>query len=204
MWIGPVLIPKAVEHVIAELSKLPGIGRRSAERLAFDLLNRAPERPAALADALARLAEGIAPCTTCFFYAEDGVCPICSDPRRDGHLICVVETPMDVTAFDRVGGMRPLFHVLGGRLSPLKGITPDDLHIDALVDRLREGVEEVILATSPTVEGEATALYLASVIGPLGVRMTRIGRGIPMGGSLEHADSETLRLSLETRRTFSS
>jgi recombination protein RecR len=198
------LIPKAVEHVIAELSKLPGIGRRSAERLAFDLLNRAPERPAALADALARLAEGIAPCTTCFFYAEDGVCPICSDPRRDAQLLCVVETPMDVTAFDRVGGMRPLFHVLGGRLSPLKGITPDDLHIDALLDRIREGIEEVILATSPTVEGEATALYLASVIGPLGARMTRIGRGIPMGGSLEHADAETLRLSLETRRAFSS
>lgn len=197
------MIPKAVEHVIAELSKLPGIGRRSAERLAFDLLNRAPERPAALADALHRLAEGIAPCSTCFFYAEDGVCPICTDPRRDAHLICVVETPMDVTAFDRVGGMRPLFHVLGGRLSPLKGITPDDLHVDALLNRIREGIEEVILATSPTVEGEATALYLASVIGPLGARMTRIGRGIPMGGSLEHADAETLRLSLETRRTFS-
>lgn len=196
------MLPKSVENLMAELGRLPGIGRRSAERMAFDLLARSPERPLALARALEAMVSQVAACPRCFYFSEGGVCPLCSDPRREASLLCVVESSLDVAAFDRVGGVRPLYHVLGGRLSPLRDVTPADLHITELLARARAGIAEVIIATSPTVEGEATAVYLAGELAPLGVRTTRIGRGVPMGGSLEHSDAETLRLSLEMRRPF--
>ena len=197
------MLPKSVENLMAELGRLPGVGRRSAERMAFDLLARSPARPLALARALENMVAQVAACPCCFYFAEGGVCPLCTDPRRDAAILCVVETSLDVAAFDRVAGVRPRFHVLGGRLSPLRDIAPADLHIGELLSRVRSGVGEVILATSPTGEGEATAVFLAGELAPLGVRTTRIGRGVPMGGSLEHSDVETLRLSLEMRRPFS-
>ena len=171
--------------------------------MAFSLLVGDPERSRVLAETIARLRDEIGTCPTCGYFTELGSCPICEETARDRTILCVVERDMDVIAFERAGGFRGLYHVLGGVLSPLKGVTPDDLRIDGLLRRVRGGeVEELILATSPSVEGDATALYLSGELEASGVRITRIGRGVPMGGALDLADSGTLRLALEGRRTF--
>jgi recombination protein RecR len=196
-------LPAALQQLIAELGKLPGVGRRSAERMAFALLASEADDVQPLADAVTRLHAEVGLCEACGYYTDRGVCPICTDPSRDETLLCVVEMPVDVIAFERTGGFRARYHVLGGVLSPLKGISPDDLNVAGLRKRLQNGsVAEVILATSPSVEGEATAHYLSQILARDGVRFTRIGRGVPMGGSLDLADSGTLRLALEGRRAI--
>lgn len=196
-------LPAALQQLIGELGKLPGVGRRSAERMAFALLASEAEEVAPLAGALVRLHEEVGLCDVCGYYTDRGICPVCADPRRDDSLLCVVDMPVDVIAFERTGGFSGRYHVLGGVLSPLKGIGPSDLNIAALQRRLREGgVAEIILANSPSVEGDATAHYLAQVLAREGVAFTRIGRGVPMGGSLDLTDSGTLRLALEGRRAI--
>ena len=194
-------LPRALENLIAELGKLPGVGRRSAERIAFALLTGSADQCGALAGVLAALHEEVGTCERCGYFTENSVCPHCDSPARDTHLLCVVEQPLDVVAFERAGGYKGMYHVLGGALSPLKGVTPDDLRMGELVRRLEEGeYTEIILATSPSVEGDVTALFISEHIARDDLSITRIGRGVPMGGSLEFADSGTLRMALEGRR----
>jgi len=194
----------AIEDLATELSKLPGIGRKTALRLTYYLLKQRPEQSRRLADALTTLSERVHPCARCFNLSEDELCSVCRDPRRDPTLICVVEEASDIGAIERAGEFRGVYHVLGGRLSPLDGIAPEDLTIDALVERAsREGVREVILATNPSLEGEATALFvqrgLAAATGGR-VAVTRIARGLPVGGDLEYADGVTIAQALSARR----
>ena len=194
------MIPAAVEALVAQLARFPGVGRRSAERMAFDLLSGGPERQEAFRLALERLAE-VSLCPSCGFFAEHGRCLICDSRRPDRHQLLVVERPMDVIAFEKAAGYGGLYHVLGGHLSPLKGITPDKLRFAPLIERASDpSVTELILATTPTVEGDATALYVAGLVERPGLAISRLGRGVPMGGSLEFSDSGTLRLALEGRR----
>ncbi|MCX8036221.1 MAG: recombination mediator RecR [Candidatus Sumerlaeia bacterium] len=191
----------AMETLIAELVKLPTIGRKSAQRLAFHLLRAKRDDALALARAIERMRETVRFCAQCGNIAEAERCGICSDPSRDPSLICVVEEVTDLVAFERPGSFRGLYHVLGGCLSPLHGVTPEKLAIAPLMERLRSGsVREVIIATNPSVDGEATALYLAKLARPLGVRVTRIGMGIPIGSSVEFADEITVQKALEGRR----
>jgi len=189
----------AVEVAIAALTKLPGIGRKSAQRLVFFLLKVPRAEVEALAAALVALKEKVRSCSRCNNITEADPCPICANPRRESRVICVVEEANDVLALERTGEYRGLYHVLGGALSPLDGIGPDNLKVRELVARLQGGIDEVILATNPTVEGEATAIYLANLLRPLGPRLTRIARGIPVGGDLEYADEITLTRALEGR-----
>jgi len=194
-----VLTP-SLERLIAELSRLPGIGPRSAQRLAFHLLKGPRDRPVALAEALVQMAERLRPCSRCFSFAEDELCPICADPRRDPGLLCVVEEPSAILPIERTHEYRGTYHVLGGALSPIDGVDPDDLRIDELVRRVEaEGVTEVVLATNPTMTGEATALYLADLLRGR-VRLTRLASGLPVGADLEHADELTLGRALLGRR----
>jgi len=192
-----------LERVIGELSKLPSIGRKTAQRLAFHLLS-APESDAeALARAILELRSKIRFCRDCFNLAEQALCPVCSDPRRDRTLLCVVEEPSNLLGFERTGAYRGLYHVLGGALSPLKDVGPDDLRVRELMERLAAGeFAEVILATNPDVEGEATAVYLARLIKPLGFKTTRLAQGLPAGGDLEFTDDLTLTRALEGRRSY--
>lgn len=197
--------PKALEALIHELSRLPTIGRKSAQRLAFHLLKADPAQCISLAEALAGLHKGVRLCDRCFYLAEDKYCSICMDARRDTTTICVVEEPADVVAFERSGSYRGLYHVLLGHLSPLHGVMPDDLKIRELVDRVADreaGIKEVILATNPSVDGDATALYLNRVLEKYNIKATRLGLGMPMGGSLEYADELTLQKALEGRRGY--
>ena len=194
----------AIEDLATELSKLPGIGRKTALRLTYHLLKQRPEQSRRLADALTSLAERVRPCERCYNLAEEPLCAVCRDPRRDQSVICAVEEASDIGAIERAGEFRGLYHVLGGRLSPLDGIMPEDLHIGQLVERARGGeIREVILATNPSMEGEATALYvqrqLAAQLGGELV-VTRIARGIPVGGDLEYADGVTIAQALAARR----
>jgi len=190
-----------IERLVSELMKLPGIGRKTAQRLVFHMLKRPPEQAEALARALLAVRERIRACATCFNLAEAERCAICSDPRREQGRICVVEEPANVTAIERTGAYKGLYHVLGGSLSPLAGVGPDDLRIRELVERVKAGgVEEVILATNPTVEGEATAIHIARTLKGSGARLTRIAQGLPVGGDLEYADEVTLHRALEGRR----
>jgi recombination protein RecR len=188
-------------RLVQQLSKLPGIGERTATRLAFHLL-RAPEGDVQeLARALLELKAKLRHCSSCCQPTEQDPCQSCSDPRRDGATILVVAEPQDVMAVERAGGYRGRYHVLHGLLSPLDGIGPDDLRIRPLLQRLGDAqVTEVILATSPSVEGDATALYLARLIAPLGKKVTRIASGVPIGGELEYADGVTLHRAIESRR----
>lgn len=190
---------EAVERAIHELSKLPGIGRKSAQRLVFFLLRRPAEEVGGLAQALNELHEKVRYCSRCFNITEQDPCPICSDPLRDRRLICVVEEANDVVALEKTGEFKGLYHVLGGALSPLDGIGPDDLKIKALLLRLSEGIEEIILATNPNTEGEATALYLARLLKPMEIRLSRIARGIPVGADIEYADELTLSRAMAGR-----
>jgi recombination protein RecR len=196
----------AIEELVAELAKLPGIGRKTAQRLTFHLLKQPAEAAERLAEAIRRVRGRVIACATCGNLADEDPCPICRDPRRDATLLCVVEESGDVGAIERAGRYRGRYHVLGGRISPLDGVGPDDLHVDRLVARLANGgagVTEVIVATNPSMEGEATATYLQQVLRPTGVRVTRIARGLPVGGDLEYADAVTIAQALAARREMS-
>lgn len=182
-----------------ELAKMPGIGPKSAQRLAFYLLKISEDQALSLASAIKAVKERVRHCSVCFNLTEENPCAICRNETRDATTICVVEEPNDVLALEKIGEYRGLYHVLGGALSPLDGVGPDDLHIKELLDRLSQGVKEVILATNPNVEGEATALYLMKLIKPLKVRITRVARGLPVGSDLEYADQATLTRALEDR-----
>lgn len=192
-----------IERLLAELTKLPGIGPKSAERIAHFLLGGDRHHAVSLADALRAVADTVRPCRECFNLTDRGLCPVCADPRRDAGLICVVETPRDVTSFERTGTFRGLYHVLGGRLAPLDGVGPERLAFNPLVERVRRGgVREVILATSPTLEGDGTALFASNLLAGTGATVTRLARGLPSGSSLELANTQMLADALEGRRTF--
>ena len=193
---------QTVERAISELSKLPGIGRKSAQRAVFHLLKQSNEHVQALSSSLMDLKLKVIHCTICFNITEKDPCFICSSEKRDRSIICVVEEANDILAFLRAGGVRGLYHVLGGVLSPLDGIGPDELHIKELLQRLNDEVKEVIVATNPSTEGEATAIYLAKLIKPLNIDITRIARGIPVGADLEYADEVTLTRAMEGRSFF--
>ncbi|HXG05310.1 MAG TPA: recombination mediator RecR [Candidatus Binatia bacterium] len=196
--------PEPVARLIEALQRLPGIGPKTAQRLTFFLLKRPAEEVRELAGALVAVKERIVYCRTCFNVTDEDPCRICRDPARDARVICVVEEPNDLLAMERTGEFRGRYHVLLGALSPLEGIGPEDLKVRELLARLDAGgTAEVILATNPNVEGEATALYLAKLLRPLGVRVTRIARGLPVGGDLEYADQVTLSKALEGRREIS-
>jgi recombination protein RecR len=193
--------PEPVARLIEALQRLPGIGPKTAQRLTFFLLKRPAEEVRELTESLKAVKERIVSCRICFNVTDEDPCRICSDPRRDEHVLCVVEEPNDLLAMERTGEFRGRYHVLLGALSPLDGIGPDDIKVRELLGRLEAGrVTEVILATNPNVEGEATALYLAKLLRPLGIRVTRIARGLPVGGDLEYADQVTLSKALEGRR----
>ena len=193
--------PEPVARLIDALQRLPGIGPKTAQRLTFFLLKRPAEEVRELSSSLMAVKERIVYCSTCFNVTDQNPCRICADPARDGAVVCVVEEPNDLLAMERTGEYRGRYHVLLGALSPLDGIGPDDLKIRELLARLDgKGTAEVILATNPNVEGEATALYLAKLLRPLAVRITRIARGLPVGGDLEYADQVTLSKALEGRR----
>ena len=192
-----------LERVIHEFGKLPSVGRKTAQRLAFHLLKLAPEEVASLGEAILELRDKIGLCGTCFNLADAELCPVCSDPRRDSSLLCVIEEPTNLVALERTGVYQGLYHVLGGSLSPLKDVGPDELRIKELVGRIHEGeYREVILATNPNVEGEATAVYIARLLKPSGVPVTRLAQGLPAGGDLEYTDDLTLRRAMEGRRTY--
>ncbi len=193
-----------IDDLTGELARLPGIGRKTAQRLTYFLLKRPPEEMRRLARVLEDVAERVHACSRCGNLTEEDPCSLCANPRRDHGLICVVEEASDIAAIERTGEYRGVYHVLGGRLSPLEGVGPDELNIKALLDRVRgqgaAAVTEVIVATNPSVEGEATALYLQRLIQPLGIRVTRLARGLPVGGDLEYADGVTIAQALSGRR----
>jgi recombination protein RecR len=200
-----VIYSPAVENLVAQLTRLPGIGQRTAQRLAFHILQRPAEEALALAAALAEVKERVRFCRECGNLTEDETCAICLDARRDHGTICVVEQPVDVVSLERTHEYRGLYHVLGGALSPIDGVEPADLRIDELLRRVdANGVQEVVLATNPTMTGEATAAYLADRLHNLGggdrVRVTRLASGLPVGGDLEYADEVTLGRALSGRR----
>ena len=191
----------SVDRLIKELSRLPGIGPRSAQRLAFHILRQRPEQVLPLAEAIVEVKERIGFCRRCFNLAEGELCTVCADTRRDAAVICIVEQPADIVPIERTGEFRGLYHVLGGALSPLDGVDPEDLHINELVARVDDSVHEVILATNPTMTGEATAMYIAEQL-PARVRVTRLASGLPVGGDLEYADELTLSRALTGRRSL--
>jgi recombination protein RecR len=191
-----------IDDLAGELSRLPGIGRKTALRLTFHLLKAPPEEAQRLARAIVAVRERVRACSRCGNLSERETCAICESPRRDATTLCVVEEASDVTAIERTGEFRGTYHVLGGHLSPLDGVGPAELNIEALLARLGSdsAVREVVVATNPSVEGEATALYLHKLISPLGMRVTRIARGLPVGGDLEYADGVTIAEALNARR----
>lgn len=193
--------PEPVERLIEAFAQLPGVGPKTASRLTFYLLRRPAEQSESLADALRDLKQRITFCGTCFNITEESPCPICQDEGRDRSILCVVEEPLDVIAIERTGEYRGLYHVLHGAISPVEGIGPDELRIHELVARVRaEPVQELLLATNPNMEGEATAMYIARLFTASNVRVTRLARGLPVGGDLEYADAVTLGRALEGRR----
>ncbi len=197
MWTTPEPITRLVEA----FSRLPGVGPKTASRLTFYLLRSGEELTTELAEALADLYRRLTYCQVCFNITEVSPCPVCQDEQRDRETICVVEEPLDVLAIEKTGAYRGLYHVLHGAISPVDGIGPDELRFKELIQRLQQRpVSEVILATNPNLEGEATAMYLERQITPLGVRITRLARGLPVGGDLEYADTVTLTRALEGRR----
>jgi recombination protein RecR len=193
----------AIDRLIKEFARLPGIGPKTAERLTHHLLGTDKADVLALADALRGIAEQIRSCGQCFNLTEGDLCRICSDPRRDASVICVVEQPRDLAALERAGTYKGLYHVLQGRLAPLDNMGPERLTVDSLLRRVRRGgVQEVILATNPNLEGDGTALYVSSVLADTGVKITRLARGLPAGSVLEFANSQMLVDALEGRRSF--
>jgi recombination protein RecR len=199
--------PAPLGRLVQELSKLPGIGEKTAARLAFHMLKGRKEDVFRLAESIAKLRQEMGLCRTCFGFSEvdpvngEAICSVCRNPERERDKICVVEEPADLIAVERSQEFRGLYHVLHGTISPLDGIGPDALRIKELLERLRhEAIQEIIVATNPTMDGEATALYLSKVIKPLGIAVTRIARGLPVGGDLEYTDAVTLGKALEGRR----
>lgn len=193
--------PAPIAHLIEELERLPGIGPKSAQRLAYHILRSDAEAAGRLAEAIVEVKRSIRFCSRCFNFAEGELCEICADPRRDASVICVVEEPRDVVAIERTGEFRGTYHVLQGAISPIDGVGPDQLRMRELLDRVGGGaIREVIVATDPNVEGETTALYIARLLKPLGIAVTRIASGLPVGGDLEYADEVTLGRALEARR----
>ena len=190
--------PQSVERLISEFAKFPGIGKKTAQRMAFHILMSNNEHSAHLAQAIMDVKTKILLCSACGGITEDDPCHICSDPKRDKNLICIVEDPADIYAFERMGIFRGLYHVLGGVISPLDGIGPDSLTIDRLLTRIQEGME-IILATNASIEGDTTALYLGKILNEKGVEVTRLARGIPVGGELEYIDEATLQRAIEGR-----
>jgi recombination protein RecR len=192
---------RPVERLITELSKLPSIGPKSAQRIAFHVVRGRPDDARALADALREVKERIRPCRRCFNLTEGEECEICTDPRRDASVICAVEDPYDIGPIERTGEYRGLYHVLGGALSPLDGVEPEDLRIAELVERVgKEGTKEIVIATNPNTTGEATALFIAQELKDTPVRVTALASGLPVGGDLEYADEVTLGRAFAGRR----
>ena len=195
MYEGPI------QDLVDELNRLPGIGPKSAQRLAFHIVKSQADDARRLADAITRAKERTRFCRECFGVSEGELCRYCADPSRDASTVCVVEEPKDVSAVEKAGVVKGRYHVLGGAISPMQGIGPDDLRVQELLDRVgRDGVTEVILAMNPNLEGNATAMYVAGLLKPLGVRVTRLASGLPVGGDLEYADEITLGQALEGRR----
>ena len=195
MFEGPI------QDLIDELARLPGIGPKSAQRLAFYLVKAPVDDATRLAEAIVQAKEKVRFCRECFGVAEGDLCRVCRDPGRDATVICVVEESKDQAAIEKAGVVEGRYHILGGAISPLEGIGPDDLRVQELLDRVaRDGVVEVIMATNPNLEGNATAMYVAGLVKPLGVRVTRLASGLPVGGDLEYADEVTLGQALEGRR----
>ena len=194
--------PRAVTRLIEEFHRLPGIGPKTAQRLTFYLLRAPKEQALSLAEALTYLKEKIVTCAICQNIAEENPCAICRDEARDRSIVCVVEEPLDVLALERTREYRGLYHVLHGAISPVEGIGPEDLRVQELLTRVQRepGIAEIVLATNPNLEGEATAMYLERLIKPLGIKLTRLARGLPVGGDLEYADEVTLTRALEGRR----
>lgn len=191
----------ALQKLLDELERLPGIGPKSAQRIAYWMLNTDKATVLRLAEAIVEVKETVHFCSRCFNYAEDDLCEICQSSKRDAGAICVVSEPRDIPPIERTGAFSGVYHVLGGELSPIDGVGPDDLHIAELLKRLGDpSVHEVILATNPNVEGETTASYLARLIKPLGVKVSRLASGLPVGGDLEFADEVTLGRAIEARR----
>jgi recombination protein RecR len=190
-----------IQDLIDELARLPGIGPKSAQRLAFYMVKAPPQDALRLSEAIVAAKERVRFCRECFSVSEGEVCRICRDPGRDTTVVCVVEEPKDQAAVEKAGVIKGRYHVLGGAISPLEGIGPDDLRVQELLDRVqRNGIREVILATNPNLEGNATAMYVAALLKPLGIRVTRLASGLPVGGDLEYADEVTLGQALEGRR----
>jgi recombination protein RecR len=197
------IVPSSVERLIEELGKLPGVGPRTAERLAFHLLKNEPARAVALGAAVESLHAGVRSCRTCHNFAEADECAVCAAPARQRHTIAVVEEPFDVVAIEKTGLYQGLYHVLGGVISPIDGIGPDQLEITSLIRRIEGGgVEELILATNPSLEGESTAMYIRQQLEGSPVTLTRLARGLPVGGDLEYADQITLGRALQGRQSF--
>lgn len=192
-----------VQDLIDELGRLPGVGPKSAQRIAFHLLKLPKDDALRLAKSIVEAKDRVAWCSRCFNLSEGELCGICSDDRRDGHTICVVEEPKDLVAVEKTGEFKGRYHVLQGAISPIEGIGPDQLRVKELLGRIEpEGVTEVILCTNPNIEGEATAMYLGRLLTPLGLTVTRIASGLPVGGDLEYADELTLGRALEGRRSI--
>ena len=194
----------ALQKLIDELGKLPGVGPKSAQRIAFHLIKIAEQEALSLADAIQQAKQKVRFCETCFNMSDEAICEICSDSQRDSSLVCVVEEPRDIVALERTREYKGLYHVLQGAINPIDGIGPEQLKIRELLERLKGNtVVEVILCTNPNIEGEATAMYLAKLIEPLGIQVSRIASGLPVGGDLEYADELTLGRALEGRRNIS-
>lgn len=195
-----MLFARPLAELIAQLERLPGVGPKSAQRLAYHVLRMPVDDVRRLSEALIKARESLRLCNSCQNVSEGELCEICGDTRRDPHVICVVAEPRDIAAMERIHEYKGRYHVLHGLLSPMDGIGPEQLKVRELIERLREDVQEVIVATNPTVEGDTTALYLARLIKPLGVKVTRLAHGMPVGGELDYADSATLLSALEYRR----
>ncbi|BBO72407.1 recombination protein RecR [Desulfosarcina alkanivorans] len=192
--------PGSIKTLINSLARLPGIGRKTAERLAMHILQQPDEDAQLLARSIVDLKRKLRLCSRCFALSDDALCRICNDPSRDNGLVCVVEQPADMASIEKSGAFKGRYHILGGVLSPMDGIGPDDIKIKELVARVRkEGVREIILATGTNVEGESTAAYIAEILAPLPVTVTRIASGVPMGGDLKYVDQVTLKRAMESR-----
>ena len=195
------MYPKLIENLLERLSKLPGVGRRSAERIVFWLLGQSIEDVKALANAIVQLKEGLHFCKSCNHLTENDLCMVCVDSNRDRKIICIVESPKDLLAIERTGSYRGLYYVLLGNISPTEGRGPDDLNLSKLIARIKEeNIAEVVIATDPDTEGEMTAMYIGKELKPMGIRVSRIGMGIPMGSAVEYVDMSTLAMSLNSRR----
>ncbi|MBV54849.1 MAG: recombination mediator RecR [Candidatus Marinimicrobia bacterium] len=191
-------LPDSVNHLIEGFSRFPGIGKKTAQRMAFFLLKTERQLAVSLAKSILEMKDRVHACPLCHNISETSPCGICTDPKRDETILCVVEDATDLLSLEKTSEFRGKYHVLGGVISPLDGIGPDDLHVDSLLERL-EGVKEVLIATNPSAQGETTALYLAKILKPKGVKVSRLARGIPMGGDLEYSDEATIVSALEGR-----